>query len=186
MYAAIWCQNEEGLIGLHGKIPWHYRGDLQRFKRLTSGATIVMGRKTWESIGRPLPNRRNVVVTSSYAEIEGVTVLASLHAYMLSPPQTPDTWFIGGRRLYDEALPYCDIVDLTYAPDMVDTDGEVSAVYAPQIDEELFEPGELYAHEDEPKLQRRVYYARRLKERPYEDASNRRLQELGYLTRRSA
>jgi len=66
------------VIGIEGKLPWHLPEDLQNFKRLTTGGTIVMGRKTYDSIGRPLPNRRNIVLSSQSFEKEGIEVRHSI------------------------------------------------------------------------------------------------------------
>ena len=100
-----------GVIGNHGKVPWHIREDLQRFKRLTMGHPIVMGRKTWESIGRALPGRESVVVTRQEGyRAEGATVVASLAEALAT---RPDAFVIGGGEIYREALPLADRVELT-------------------------------------------------------------------------
>lgn len=145
----------EGVIGLHGRTPWHYASDMKRFKRLTRGATIVMGRLTWESLPvRPLPDRRNIVVTSR--RLEGAECFPSL-------PEALDTcegdvWFIGGARIYQEAMRYADFIDLTYVPDRIEAE---DAVYFPEIDEDIWEPGALVPDEEDPRLKRRVYRRRR-------------------------
>jgi dihydrofolate reductase len=141
----------EGVIGLHGKIPWHYRGDMRRVKRLTMGTTLIMGRVTWESLGgRPLPGRRNLVVTSR--ALPNVECFASLEA-ALSQSRGP-VWFFGGARLYEEAMAYADCIDMVYVPDHV---VGPEAVYFPAIDPTIWEAGPLLPHEDEPALTRREY-----------------------------
>jgi dihydrofolate reductase len=102
---------ENGIIGNQGKIPWHIPDDLKRFKRLTMGHPIVMGRKTWESIGRPLPGRENVVVTrqESY-HAPGAVVVRSLAAALVG---RTDAFVIGGSEIYKEALPLADRIELT-------------------------------------------------------------------------
>jgi dihydrofolate reductase len=201
MLACIWAQTSTGIIGLNGKIPWHYAGDFRRFKRLTAGSTVVMGRRTYESIGKPLPNRKNIVITSLASwqqseelrdavpsKFDGTTLYSSIRDMVMalaSAGETGDIWFIGGRKIYAVAnLYYVDLIDVTYVPDEVTVPAGADVVYAPKIDETIFAPGELLQHEDEPSLKRRVYLRRTLAEAPYDDASNRRLQELGYLTRR--
>ncbi|MGO1759464.1 MAG: dihydrofolate reductase, partial [Mammaliicoccus vitulinus] len=78
MKSIIVCHDQNRVIGLDNKMPWHLPSDLKRVKALTTGNTIVMGRKTIESLGRPLPNRRNVVLTSNRSfEHEGVDVIHS-------------------------------------------------------------------------------------------------------------
>ncbi len=101
-----------GVIGRGGRLPWRLSGDLQRFKRLTMGHTIIMGRKTWESIGRPLPGRKTVVVTRQldYRVDEGVCIAASLgDAINIAKAAGDDEAFIiGGAEIYQEALTCAD------------------------------------------------------------------------------
>jgi dihydrofolate reductase len=149
----IFAVSPDGVIGLGGKIPWHYRGDLARFRRVTMGSTVVMGRVTFESIGKPLPGRRNVVVTSSPLDRAGVESVRSLDE-ALERAGSGDVWFLGGVRIFEEAMKHVDAIDVTYVPDRISAPG---AVYAPPIDTRVFEPGPLLPHEDEPLLSRRVY-----------------------------
>jgi dihydrofolate reductase len=148
MIAAV---SPEGVIGLHGKIPWRHPGDLRRFKRVTRGATVIMGRLTWESMnGRPLPERRNLVVSSR--EVPGVESFRDLGA-AIAAAHGP-VWLLGGARIYEEGMRHADFIDLTYVPDHVD---DPAAVRFPPIDTTVFEPGPIIEHEDEPGLTRRVY-----------------------------
>jgi dihydrofolate reductase len=141
----------DGVIGRGGKIPWHYSGDLKRLKRVTMGSTVIMGRVTWESAGgRPLPGRRNIVITKR--QLEGVECFADI-ASAITTVDGP-AWFLGGARIYAEAMALCDLIDITYVPDHVDP---VGAVLFPPIDPEAWEAGPLVDHEDEPTLCRRVY-----------------------------
>ena len=100
-----------GVIGADGKMPWHIPEDLQYFKRTTTGHVIVMGRKTFESLGRPLPNRTNVVVTrqKDYRP-EGVEVVHSLEDAVR---KYPDAFIIGGAEIYRQALTLADKLYLT-------------------------------------------------------------------------
>ena len=109
---------DNGVIGRGGKLPWHLADDLRRFKRLTMGHTIVMGRRTWESIGRRLPGRRIIVVsrrTDYHAEVEGIAVAASLDAALQQAEAGGDeeAFVIGGAELYREALARADQLYLT-------------------------------------------------------------------------
>jgi dihydrofolate reductase len=141
----------DGVIGRGGKIPWHYGGDLKRLKSVTMGSTVIMGRVTWESAGsKPLPGRRNIVITG--AALPGVECFADIPS-ALATVQGP-VWFLGGARIYAEAMQYCDLIDVTYVPDHVDPAG---AVLFPPIDPEKWEAGPLVDHEEEPTLCRRVY-----------------------------
>jgi dihydrofolate reductase len=153
MRGMIFAASPQGVIGVGGKIPWRYLGDWKRFKRVTMGKTLVMGRKTFESIGKPLPGRRNIVVTSRTIDVPGIECVSSLSEAM-DRAGKDEVWFIGGGRIYEDALKYVDVIDVTYVPDYVDG---LDAVYAPEIDEKIFEPGPVLNHEDEPTLKRRVY-----------------------------
>ena len=106
----------EGIIGKDNAIPWHYSTDLKRFKRLTTGNTIIMGRKTWESLPKkPLPERRNIVITRS--SIDGVECFRSIDDALQTCEG--DIWFIGGAGIYEEAMEKVDVIDMTLVPDKV-------------------------------------------------------------------
>lgn len=100
-------------IGLDGAMPWHLPAELRHFKRVTMGKPIVMGRKTWESIGRVLPGRQNIVVTrnASY-RAEGCDMAASLDEAVAMAIGS-EVMIIGGGQLYAEALPHADRMVLT-------------------------------------------------------------------------
>lgn len=104
----------DGTIGDGGKIPWHIPGDLKRFKRLTLGHPVIMGRKTWESIGRPLPGRRNLVLTRR-AQIAGAECFPDLDA-ALATCGDETVFIIGGAEIYRLALPRADELYLTQVP----------------------------------------------------------------------
>jgi len=125
---------ENGVIGRGGELPWRLSSDLQRFKRLTMGHTIVMGRRTWESIGRPLPGRRTVVVTRQSDYRIGspdVTVVSSLDAALEVAQCAGDTeaFVIGGAELFREALPQAD--RLYYTRVLANVDGDT---WFPDVD----------------------------------------------------
>jgi dihydrofolate reductase len=145
----------EGAIGLGGAIPWHYRGDMRRVKRLTMGTTLIMGRVTWESLGgRPLPGRRNLVVTQR--NLPGVECFRDIESALVAAEGS--VWFFGGARIYRDAMPFADLIDLVYVPDHVT---DPAAVKFPEIDPTEWEEGPMLPHEDEPALTRRVYTRRR-------------------------
>lgn len=116
MRGLIVAVSPEGVIGVGGAIPWHYPEDLKRFKRITMGSTIIMGRITWESIGsKTLPGRRNIVITSrALADVECFPDIPLALAACSGP-----VWFIGGAQIYREAIDYCDVMDVTYVPDRI-------------------------------------------------------------------
>ncbi len=155
MIGAIWAQTRDRVIGRDGKIPWRYPGDLARFKRLTMGSVVVMGRLTYESIGKALPGRDNIVVTSSRRmppkDVVYVRSVADAIDYVVSLclPVTPTIWFIGGARIYEAAMPYVDTIDVTYVPDVVPVE---DSVRAPEIDMEKFVEIYRQPHPDDQRL----------------------------------
>lgn len=119
------------VIGKNGRIPWNLKDDKKRFKELTMGNVVVMGRRTYEEIGRPLPGRVNVVVSSS-GEYEGCINVRSLDE-ALKKFSDRDIYIAGGARLYREAL---DVVNTMYITEVCATiEGDT---YFPKFDESLF------------------------------------------------
>ena len=98
-----------GVIGTDGQLPWRLPEDLKRFRALTMGHAMVMGRKTFDSIGRPLPGRRSIVVSRQSAlHIEGATVTPSLDAAIAAAGDDPEIFVIGGSEIYAASLPLAD------------------------------------------------------------------------------
>ncbi|OAN43000.1 dihydrofolate reductase [Paramagnetospirillum marisnigri] len=107
-----------GVIGKDNALPWHIPEDLKWFKRNTMGKPVIMGRKTWDSIGRPLPGRANIVVTRQEGwTAEGAHAAASLSAALALAaelaPEAPELMVIGGAALFAEVLPRCRRIYLT-------------------------------------------------------------------------
>ncbi|GBE66979.1 dihydrofolate reductase [Mycobacterium sp. MFM001] len=133
MTSLIWAQSTSGIIGRAGGIPWRLPEDQVRFKELTMGHTVVMGRLTWESLParfRPLPGRRNVVLTRQpgYAA-EGAQVVETIEQALTEP----ETWVIGGEQIYALAMPWatrCEVTEVEI--DLPRDDGDV---LAPVLDE---------------------------------------------------
>jgi len=110
----ILARARNGVIGAGGGLPWRLPEDLQFFKRTTMGHPIVMGRKTWESIGRPLPGRRSVVVTRNRSfSAAGAEVVHSLDEAVARCADAEEIFVIGGAQLYADALPRADRLLLT-------------------------------------------------------------------------
>lgn len=104
------AMTDDGVIGRNNQLPWHISEDLVRFKQLTMGHPIVMGRKTFESIGKPLPGRTNIVVTRNESlKIDGVKIVHSLKEGLVGEP-----FVIGGAALFAQALPLADKLYLTF------------------------------------------------------------------------
>lgn len=113
MISIIVAVAENGVIGDRNTLLWHISEDLRRFKTLTTGHPVIMGRKTCESLGRPLPNRRNVVITRSETQIAGCEVVHSLDEALALFPADEEVFVIGGAQIYAEALPIADRFYLT-------------------------------------------------------------------------
>lgn len=110
----IAAMGENRVIGSHNQLPWHLPADLRHFKQLTIGHTIVMGRKTYESINKPLPQRKNIILTQDKSfQAPGCEILHSV-AEIYKLKQSPEEIFIiGGAKIYQLCLPYADRIYLT-------------------------------------------------------------------------
>ncbi|MEZ0357507.1 dihydrofolate reductase [Mycobacterium sp. SA01] len=128
----IWAQSPSGVIGRDGGIPWRLPEDLARFKELTMGHTVVMGRRTWESLPgsvRPLPGRKNVVLTRQADYMaDGATVVGAL-----DDVPDDDMWVIGGSEVYHLALPVATRCEVTEVE--IDLRPEDEDALAPVLDE---------------------------------------------------
>jgi dihydrofolate reductase len=117
-------------IGKDGDMPWRIPADLAYFRRITKGHAVIMGRKTWESMGKALPNRRNIVVTSNAgAFFAGAETATSLEAALALCAQDRLVFCIGGAVLYKKALPHADYLYLTEIQEDIDGD-----THFPEID----------------------------------------------------
>lgn len=101
------------VIGRDGKLPWHHPEDLKFFKRTTLGHPILMGRTTWESIGRPLPGRQNIVLSRTMEPREGVDVIRDVAELPAIRAGAGRVFVIGGAKVYESLLPKCDELYLT-------------------------------------------------------------------------
>lgn len=103
-----------GVIGRDNQLPWHLPADLRHFKQTTMGKPILMGRKTYESIGRPLPGRTNIVITRDPGyTADGCVVVHSIEAAMQAAGDQEEIMVIGGAEFYRQVLPYTDTIYLT-------------------------------------------------------------------------
>ena len=139
----IAAMDKQGLIGRNNDLPWSLPADLVHFKKKTVGKPIVMGRKTYESIGRPLPKRRNVVLSRRLVDGPGFEVYRSLASALLALQSTDgEIMIIGGAQVYRDALPRADRMYLTVVEHTFDGDtyypsfcrgdwSEVDAVFRP-------------------------------------------------------
>ncbi|MET0498995.1 MAG: dihydrofolate reductase [Steroidobacteraceae bacterium] len=114
MLSCVVAVAENGVIGSRNALPWHLPADLQRFKALTMGKPMIMGRKTWDSIGRPLPGRTSIVVSRQpQLDIAGCIVVGSLAQAIAAAGDVPEIAVIGGAELFRIALPTVAVIHLT-------------------------------------------------------------------------
>ncbi|ABM58903.1 dihydrofolate reductase [Verminephrobacter eiseniae] len=113
----IYARAANGVIGKDGRLPWHLPQDMAHFRQLTQGCSVIMGRKTWDSLParfRPLPGRSNIVVTrQSDWHADGARRAASLEQALALCDARQTAWVIGGAQLYAQALPLADCVEVT-------------------------------------------------------------------------
>ncbi|PKN16417.1 MAG: dihydrofolate reductase [Deltaproteobacteria bacterium HGW-Deltaproteobacteria-23] len=123
MVSIIVAMSRNGIIGRDKAIPWNIPADMSRFRELTLGHTLIMGRKTFESIGRPLPGRRSIVVSrqADYSAA-GVLVAASLREALLLAGDRDEVFICGGGEIYQQALPFAARIYLTLIDCEIDGD----------------------------------------------------------------
>lgn len=125
MITIVAALDSKGGIGYQNKLPWYLPEDLQRFKSLTLNNRVVMGRKTYESIGRPLPDRTNIIVThDKYYQARGCLVVNSLDVKL------QDVFIIGGSQIYKQFIPRADILELTHVLGTFKTDAKFPFYHA--------------------------------------------------------
>ena len=131
MISIIVAASTNDVIGRQGALPWHLSDDLKYFKAVTMGKPIIMGRKTWESIGRPLPGRQNIVVTRQQGfAADGCTVVASLEDAIAAAGDADEIVVIGGSQIYELALPLARRLYMTRVHADVEGDAYFPAVDA--------------------------------------------------------
>lgn len=149
MISIIVAVAENGTIGDKNALLWHISEDLRNFKRITSGHPVIMGRKTFESLGRPLPNRVNVVVSRSTTSIEGCIVVDSLEKAIAHFSAEEEIFIIGGAQIYAQAMPLADKFYLTVVEHPYEGDTSFPAWDEAEwrlIGEERFPCGEKYPY----------------------------------------
>jgi len=146
MISIIVAASTNNVIGFQGDLPWRLSADLKRFKALTMGKPIVMGRKTYESIGRPLPGRQNIVISRNSGFVaDGCDVVSSIEAAVDAAGDAEEIMIIGGSHIYEAFLPRADRIYLTrvqaevegdaYLPEFGNDDWQETAVEENSADE---------------------------------------------------
>jgi len=150
MIGIIAAVSHNGVMGVDNKLPWDYPADMKYFRTTTAGSNVIFGRKTFESIGRILPKRRNIVISRTKVDVPGVETFSNIADALIkikedssavgsSPPiqlAAAHTWFCGGARIYEEAMDHADEIHLTVTPDVICRE---DAVRFPWINPRIFE-----------------------------------------------
>lgn len=124
MISLVVAVSKNGVIGGDNELLWHLSDDLKSFKKITSNSDIIMGRKTYESIGKALPNRVNIVVSSTMSQEENMDVIVAKNPReaLLKSYRNGDVYIIGGANIYDQMHMYCDTIYLTLVDCEIDGD----------------------------------------------------------------
>lgn len=146
MLSLIFAASKNNCIGNNGKLPWHLPEDMKRFRQLTMGKTVLMGRKTWESLPikfRPLPGRNNVVVTrqANYTVPAGVHLHSSIES-ALAHHTDEDIVVIGGAEIYNQTINRADTLYVTHVDQIVEGDA-----FCPSIDPKQWKETERENHD---------------------------------------
>lgn len=157
MIGLIVARSKNNVIGKNGEIPWNIKGEQKQFKELTTGNVVIMGRKSFEEIGKPLPNRKNIIVSRNekFSGENLITVSSLQEALELTKGEK--VFVAGGCGLYEEALPLVDVMYITEV-DMEIEDGDV---FFPEFDETEFEKTVIESGGKEVKYTRVIYRRRR-------------------------
>ncbi len=122
MIGMIAAVTQNGVIGVENKLPFDYPEDMKHFRTTTANSTVIMGRKTLEGIGRPLPKRQNFQISRTGSPLVGVETFSSmkeaLEVAARTSDQFPNVWLIGGASIYEEGMQYADKIVLTLTPDI--------------------------------------------------------------------
>ena len=110
MVSIIVAKSKNGVIGVDNKLPWNLPEDLKRFKELTTNNVVIMGRKTFESLGKPLPKRTTIIITRNLNyKVEGCIVVNSLENAIIEAREDDNPYILGGGEIYRQALDYADV-----------------------------------------------------------------------------
>ena len=149
-FSLIVAVAENGIIGTGGTMPWHITEDFAHFKAVTLGHSVIMGRKTYESIGRPLPRRRNIIITrNSDLQIEGCEMAPSLEAAIGMCEGEEEVFIIGGGEIYRQAMPLAHKLYITHVGVTVEGDTrfpEIAPAEWQEVWREEWERGKDFEH----------------------------------------
>ena len=135
--------SENHAIGKDNKLLWYLPNDLKHFKEITTGHTVIMGRKTYESVGKPLPKRRNIIITRQEINIEGCEVVNSIEAALALCANEEEVFIVGGAEIYKQALKLTDRIYLTIVHQNFEADS-----FFPEIPKQYWK--EVYREDHQP------------------------------------
>jgi len=138
--------SENNAIGKDNKLLWYLPRDLKHFKEITSGHTVIMGRKTYDSVGKPLPNRRNIIITRQQIEIAGCEVVNSIDDALALCKDEAEVFIVGGAEIYKQAMHLTDRIYLTVVHEVFEAD-----TYFPEIKVDIWKETERQDHEPDEK-----------------------------------
>ena len=119
----IVAMSQNSVIGYKNELPWHISEDLKNFRKITLNHSVIMGRKTYDSIGKPLKDRRNIVISrNALLKIDGVEVVDSLEKAIYKTAESSETFIIGGQQIYSIALPIATHMYITKVDEIFDGD----------------------------------------------------------------
>ena len=147
MISIIVAIAENGVIGDKNTLLWNIKEDMRRFRKITTGHPVIMGRKTFDSIGRPLPKRTNIVITRGDTVYDGCEMAHSLEEALSMFPKEEEVFIIGGAQIYEQALPLADRLYLTIVHQNYEGDTsfpELDFTGWRELSREDFERGEEY------------------------------------------
>lgn len=143
MINLICAVSENGIIGIENRLPWkgNYKEDMNFFKEMTFNSTVIMGRATYRSIGKALPNRRNIVISKKIKNIESLKNISDIEVFHNLEDALKtcegDIWLIGGESIYAEGMKYADNIYLTLIPEYIDVSYKKHAKF-PWINTKIF------------------------------------------------
>ena len=142
----IVARSTQGVIGRDNELPWRLPADLKHFKRTTLGHPIIMGRNTWESLGRPLPDRRNIVISRTHGfSAEDAETFSSLEGALSACETSDQVFIIGGAQVYEQAIEFADEMIITEV--QIDVVGDA---HFPEFEEEDWRVTNFEEHPPEP------------------------------------
>jgi dihydrofolate reductase len=134
MLTIIAAIGEKNALGKNNQLIWHLPADLKRFKKVTTGHHVIMGRKTFESLGKPLPNRTTIIVTrDKNYKADGCLVTNSLSEAIKAAVSDKNPYILGGAEIYRQSMELADVLDLTFVHHAFDAD-----VFFPEIDKRIW------------------------------------------------